>query len=70
MGGGQQSRAAELQPLPRSSGSTKTFRLRNVLGVFASAIRLFWTLRVQRPLGSTSQPKVRVTDNDPVIRSR
>ena len=58
-----------LQPLPRSSGSTKTFRLRNVLDVFASAIRLFWELRVQRPLGSTSQSNVRVTDNDPVIPS-
>jgi dolichol-phosphate mannosyltransferase len=59
-----------LQPLPRSSGSTKTFRLRNVLDVFASAIRLFWELRVQRPVGSTSPSKVRVTDNDPVVPTR
>ncbi len=59
-----------LQPLPRSSGSTKTFRLRNLTDVFGSVIRLFWELRVRGTLGLARQPDVSVTPNDPVVRSR
>ncbi len=59
-----------LQPLPRSSGSTKTFRLRNVIDVFGSVIRLFLELRMRRTFGLARQPDVRVTDNDPAVRSR
>jgi len=59
-----------LQPLPRSSGSTKTFRLRNVIDVFASVMRLFWELRVQRAPPVASEPEVRVTKKDPVLPSR
>jgi glycosyltransferase involved in cell wall biosynthesis len=59
-----------LQPLSRSSGSTKTFRLRNVVGVLASVARLLWELRVQRTLGMTRQSEVRVAHNDPVVPSR
>ena len=59
-----------LQPLPRASGSTKTFRLRNVLDVFASVLRLFWELRVQRPIGLAHQRDVRLPENDPAVRSR
>jgi hypothetical protein len=34
-----------LQPLTPPGGSTKTFRLRNVVGVLASVARLFWELQ-------------------------
>jgi glycosyltransferase involved in cell wall biosynthesis len=59
-----------LQPLPRSSGATKTFRLRNVIDVFASVMRLFWELRVQRAPQLASQSDIRVADNDPAVPSR
>jgi hypothetical protein len=59
-----------LQPLPRSSGTTKTFRLKNVIDVFGSVMRLFWELRLHRSFASTPQPDVRVTDRDPVVPSR
>lgn len=59
-----------LLPLTRSSGSTKTFRLRNVLDVFASVACLFLELRVQQPLGLARQPDARVTDNDPAVPLR
>jgi hypothetical protein len=65
-----------LQPLPRSSGSTKTFRLRNVVDVFLSVMRLFLELRVTRAfrpstsLGATPRsPKGRVRENDPAVHS-
>jgi dolichol-phosphate mannosyltransferase len=35
-----------LQPKPRSSGTTKTFRLRNLVGVGRSLARLFWQIQV------------------------
>ena len=59
-----------LQPLPRSSGSTKTFRLRNLIDVFGSVLRLFWELRVRGPLGLAREPDVSLTDNDPAVPSR
>jgi hypothetical protein len=60
-----------LQPLPRSSGSTKTFRLRNVFDVFASVLRLFWELRIQRAPWTEREPDVHVTtEEDPAVSSR
>ena len=35
-----------LQPKPRSSGTTKTFRLRNLVGVGRSLARLFWQIQI------------------------
>jgi dolichol-phosphate mannosyltransferase len=58
-----------LQPLPRSSGATKTFRLRNIVDVLASVVRLFWELRVQRRPRLASKPENRVTGNDPAVPS-
>jgi hypothetical protein len=61
--------AVGLQPLPRSGGATKTFRLKNVVDVFASVIRLFWQLRL-RPAGArTHGPDVGVED-DRALHSR
>jgi glycosyltransferase involved in cell wall biosynthesis len=59
-----------LQPVLRSSGSTKTFRLRNVIDVLASAIALFWELRVRRALTAAPHTEVCVSENDPVVPSR
>jgi len=59
-----------LQPLPRSSGATKTFRLKNVADVFGSALRLFWELRVRRAAAPSAAHDVRVSENDSAIRSR
>jgi glycosyltransferase involved in cell wall biosynthesis len=59
-----------LQPLPRSSGATKTFRLKNVIDVFGKVMRLFWELRVQRRPRIQSQAEVRVPENDPAVPSR
>jgi dolichol-phosphate mannosyltransferase len=43
-----------LVPKPRSSGKTKTFRLRNLVGVLRSLARLFWQIQV---IGArTNQP--------------
>jgi hypothetical protein len=53
-----------LQPLPRSSGTTKTFRLRNVLDVTRSALGLFWELRVSRKPVTLECP---VTDAESVF---
>jgi glycosyltransferase involved in cell wall biosynthesis len=36
-----------IQPLPRTSGSTKSFRLKNIAAVLSSVARLFWLLRVR-----------------------
>ncbi len=58
-----------LQPLPRTSGATKTFRLRNILDMLASVMRLFWELRVQRRPRIPSQPESRVHENDPAVPS-
>ena len=59
-----------LQPLPRSSGATKTFRLKNVADVFRSVMRLFWELRVSRAVASTPQRVVFAPENDPAVHSR
>ena len=59
-----------LQPLPRSSGATKTFRFRNIVDVFASVMRLFWELRVERARHVAAQPDGRIADRDPVAPSR
>jgi glycosyltransferase involved in cell wall biosynthesis len=58
-----------LQPLPRSTGSTKTFRLKNILDVVCSAISLFWELRVRRHVVLASQPDLHLVDSDPPARS-
>jgi dolichol-phosphate mannosyltransferase len=36
-----------LQPQPRTSGATKTFRLRNVVAVAMSVARLFWDIQIK-----------------------
>jgi len=59
-----------LQPLSRSAGSTKTFRLWNVVDVFSSVMCLFWELRVHRASPSANQSEIRVVDNDPAVPSR
>jgi glycosyltransferase involved in cell wall biosynthesis len=53
-----------LQPLPRSSGATKTFRIRNVVDVTRSALGLFWELRVARKV---TTPDSLVTDAEGVF---
>jgi dolichol-phosphate mannosyltransferase len=58
-----------LQPLPRSSGATKTFRLKNVIDVFGKVVRLFWELRVRPQPRIQSQSDVRVSENDPAVPS-
>ena len=59
-----------LQPLPRSSGATKTFRLKNIVNVFGSVMRLFWELRVRGVFGASVQPDVEVAESDQAVRSR
>jgi len=59
-----------LQPLPRSSGATKTFRLKNIINVFGSVIRLFWELRVRRVFEASAQPGVEAAESDQAVRSR
>ena len=59
-----------LQPIPRSSGATKTFRLKNIIDVFGNVMRLFWELRVERQPRVQSQRDVRVRENDPAVPSR
>jgi glycosyltransferase involved in cell wall biosynthesis len=59
-----------LQPLPRSSGATKTFRLKNIIDVFGSVMRLFWELRVSRAAASSAAADVRVGENDSAIHTR
>ena len=36
-----------LQPQPRASGTTKTFRLRNLVAVSISLSRLFWDVQIR-----------------------
>ena len=36
-----------LMPLPRTSGATKTFRLKNIVRVGGSVLSLFWDLQVK-----------------------
>ncbi len=36
-----------LQPQARASGSTKTFRIRNLIAVSVSILRLFWDIQIQ-----------------------
>jgi glycosyltransferase involved in cell wall biosynthesis len=59
-----------LLPLPRTSGATKTFRLKNVLDVFGSVMQLFWELRVRGALASAPGSEVRSSENDPAVPSR
>ena len=59
-----------VQPLARSSGTTKTFRLKNVIDVFGSVMRLFWELRVRPMFASAREAEARVTDRDPALPSR
>ncbi len=54
-----------IQPKPRSSGSTKTFRLRNLIDVFGSVLSLFWELRVRATLAAAD---LSVSENDPAVR--
>ena len=58
-----------LQPLPRSSGSTKTFRIRNVVDVFTSVMRLFWELRVHHAFARTPAD-IRTAESDPAGHPR
>jgi glycosyltransferase involved in cell wall biosynthesis len=58
-----------LQPLPRSSGSTKTFRIRNIVDVFTSVMRLFWELRVHHAFARTSAD-IRTAESDPAGHPR
>jgi dolichol-phosphate mannosyltransferase len=57
-----------LQPVPRSAGSTKTFRIRNVIDVFGSMLGLFWELRVLRRTGLAAQPDVRVAETSRTVQ--
>jgi glycosyltransferase involved in cell wall biosynthesis len=50
-----------IQPLPRSSGATKTFRIGNVTDLMGSVMRLFWELRIQRLFGSAAHVDVPIT---------
>jgi dolichol-phosphate mannosyltransferase len=59
-----------LQPLPRSSGSTKTFRLRNIVNVFTAVVSLFWELRVAGSVRAGAQPGVEKAELDHTVRSR
>lgn len=59
-----------IQPKPRTSGSTKTFRLKNVTDVVGSVMRLFWELRVRAPFASRHAPDVRVHGSDSAVESR
>jgi hypothetical protein len=36
-----------LQPQPRTSGTTKTFRLQNLIAVGLSLSRLFWDIQIR-----------------------
>ncbi len=58
-----------LQPLPRSGGTTKTFRLKNVVDVFVSVIRLFWELRL-RPGRRAQGREAGVSEDDRAVHSR
>jgi glycosyltransferase involved in cell wall biosynthesis len=51
-----------LQPIPRSAGSTKTFRMKNVMDVFGSMLGLFWELRVRRRAVLAADPDVCVAE--------
>jgi glycosyltransferase involved in cell wall biosynthesis len=57
-----------LQPIPRSAGSTKTFRLRNVIDVFGSMLRLFWELRIRRKTALTPEPEVCVAETSRTVQ--
>jgi glycosyltransferase involved in cell wall biosynthesis len=57
-----------LQPMPRSAGSTKTFRIRNVTDVFGSMMRLFWELRVRRRTGLVPQAEVRLDETSRTVQ--
>lgn len=59
-----------IQPLRRSSGATKTFRLKNIVNVFGSVMRLFWDLRVRGVFGAGAQLDVDVTESSQAVRSR
>jgi glycosyltransferase involved in cell wall biosynthesis len=61
-----------LQPLPRSSGSTKTFRLENVVNVFGSILLLFWELRVRRVFQARKavRPRNVHSGSEPAARPR
>jgi glycosyltransferase involved in cell wall biosynthesis len=51
-----------LRPMSRSAGSTKTFRIRNVVDVFGSMLRLFWDLRLRGRTGLAPQTDVRIDE--------
>jgi dolichol-phosphate mannosyltransferase len=56
-----------LQPIPRSAGSTKTFRMRNVIDVFGSMMRLFWELRIRRRTELAADPDVCVAESSRTV---
>jgi hypothetical protein len=59
-----------LQPIPRSAGSTKTFRMRNVIDVFGSMMRLFWELRIRRRTELAADPDVCVAESSRTVPTR
>jgi dolichol-phosphate mannosyltransferase len=59
-----------LLPKPRTAGSTKTFRVKNVVDVFTMVLRLFWELRVEAPLGIARPVDVAATKDDHAFHSR
>jgi dolichol-phosphate mannosyltransferase len=59
-----------LQPIPRSAGSTKTFRMRNVIDVFGSMMRLFWELRIRRRTELAAEPDVCVAESSRTVPTR
>jgi hypothetical protein len=59
-----------LQPVPRSAGSTKTFRMKNVIDVFGSMLRLFWELRVRRRTALVDDADVCVAESSHTVPTR
>jgi hypothetical protein len=57
-----------LQPMPRSAGATKTFRIRNVMDVFGSMLRLFWELRVRRKTALIPEADVCVAETSRTVQ--
>jgi dolichol-phosphate mannosyltransferase len=46
-----------IHPLPRSSGASKSFRLRNIVAVGGSILELFWNVRIRQRALAGAPPK-------------
>jgi hypothetical protein len=55
---GQSYRQVGIRPLPRSSGASKTFRPRNVVGIGVSILHLVWDIRFRRRSAAAAQEPV------------